>query len=59
MIDDPEERALIESDIDDLDDPAGDEEPDLPCDLCLTLWPAGALQGGVCPDCLDEDEEAA
>jgi hypothetical protein len=36
-----------------------EDEPQLPCDLCSTLWPEGALENGVCPDCLDSEEEPA
>lgn len=32
------------------------EEDELPCDICSTLWPEGALEDGVCPDCLDDTE---
>jgi hypothetical protein len=31
-------------------------EAELACDLCNTLWPAEALDNGVCPDCLNDDE---
>jgi hypothetical protein len=26
------------------------------CELCRVIWPADALQAGVCPDCLDSEE---
>lgn len=34
-------------------------EAEIPCDLCSILWPEGALENGVCPDCLDDAEEPA
>jgi hypothetical protein len=40
-----------------IQEPAVEEE--LPCDLCSITWPADALENGVCPDCLDSDEEPA
>lgn len=50
MRDDPklEKPELVER-------PVEPEEPMAACDLCLTLWPADALENGTCPDCLEED----
>jgi hypothetical protein len=38
-----------------IQEPAVEEE--LPCDLCSILWPEGALENGVCPDCLGDAED--
>lgn len=38
-----------------LENLSAEEEPKVACDLCRTLWPAGALENGACPDCLEED----
>jgi hypothetical protein len=50
-----DEHRLVESEIDDLDVP--DEDEELPCDFCNTLWPSDALAGGLCPDCIEDGRD--
>lgn len=54
-----EERKLIEAEIDDLDVPGEPEDGDTVCVVCLTLWPADALEAGECPDCVEDMKTAA
>lgn len=54
-----EEHKLIESEIDDLDTTEEPDDPEEACVVCLTIWPADALEMGECPDCVADMKDAA